>query len=59
MSHIAPSGKWDARYLGPVPHDTFCYAKCIFGGVPVCGLTHACITSLDVRVAFISLSFLL
>ncbi|KAI9449977.1 mitochondrial carrier protein, partial [Lactarius psammicola] len=32
MSHLAPSGKWDARHLGPVPHDTSYYAKCMLGG---------------------------
>ncbi|KAF8491629.1 mitochondrial carrier protein [Russula emetica] len=48
MSHLAPSGKWDARYLGPVPHDTSYYAKCMLGGVLACGLTHAGITPLDV-----------
>jgi len=48
MSHLSPSGKWDARYLGPVPHDTSYYAKCMFGGVLACGLTHAGITPLDV-----------
>jgi len=48
MSHLSPSGKWDARYLGPVPHDSSYYAKCMFGGVLACGLTHAGITPLDV-----------
>jgi len=48
MSHLAPSGKWDARLLGPVPHDTSYYAKCMFGGVLACGFTHAGITPLDV-----------
>ncbi|KAN0113846.1 mitochondrial carrier protein [Russula decolorans] len=48
MSHLAPSGKWDARHLGPVPHDTSYYAKCMLGGVLACGLTHAGITPLDV-----------
>ncbi|KDR80561.1 hypothetical protein GALMADRAFT_240871 [Galerina marginata CBS 339.88] len=40
--------KWDARYLGPVPHDASYYAKCMLGGVLACGLTHAGITPLDV-----------
>ncbi|KAF8967646.1 mitochondrial carrier protein [Flammula alnicola] len=40
--------KWDARYLGPVPHDTSYYAKCMLGGVLACGFTHAGITPLDV-----------
>jgi len=48
MSHLAPYGKWDARHLGPVPHDTSYYAKCMLGGVLACGLTHAGITPLDV-----------
>jgi len=44
----SPSGKWDARYLGPVPHDTSYYAKCMLGGILACGITHAGITPLDV-----------
>ncbi|KJA28117.1 hypothetical protein HYPSUDRAFT_34459 [Hypholoma sublateritium FD-334 SS-4] len=40
--------KWDARYLGPVVHDTSYYAKCMLGGVLACGITHAGITPLDV-----------
>ncbi|KII87241.1 hypothetical protein PLICRDRAFT_93038 [Plicaturopsis crispa FD-325 SS-3] len=48
MSHLAPSGKWDARYLGPVVHDSNYYAKCMLGGVLACGFTHAGITPLDV-----------
>ncbi|KIY52963.1 mitochondrial carrier [Fistulina hepatica ATCC 64428] len=44
----SPSGKWDARYQGPVPHDTSYYAKCMLGGVLACGFTHAGITPLDV-----------
>ena len=36
------------RYLGPVPHDSSYYAKCMLGGVLACGLTHAGITPLDV-----------
>ncbi|KAF5316496.1 hypothetical protein D9619_006362 [Psilocybe cf. subviscida] len=40
--------KWDARYLGPVPHDTSYYAKCMLGGALACGITHAGITPLDV-----------
>jgi len=42
------TGKWDARYLGPVPHDNSYYAKCMLGGVLACGITHAGITPLDV-----------
>ena len=37
-----------ARYLGPVPHDSSYYAKCMLGGVLACGVTHAGITPLDV-----------
>ncbi|KAI0342986.1 mitochondrial carrier protein [Trametopsis cervina] len=48
MAHLSPSGKWDARYLGPVPHDASYYAKCMFGGAVACGFTHAGITPLDV-----------
>lgn len=40
--------QWDARYLGPVPHDTSYYAKCMLGGILACGITHAGITPLDV-----------
>ncbi|KAF9005967.1 mitochondrial carrier domain-containing protein [Cyathus striatus] len=44
----SPVGKWDARYLGPVPHDLSYYSKCMLGGVLACGITHAGITPLDV-----------
>ncbi|KAK7445432.1 Cu/Pi carrier [Stygiomarasmius scandens] len=47
MSSPIP-GKWDARYLGPVPHDSSYYAKCMLGGILACGITHAGITPLDV-----------
>lgn len=40
--------KWDARFLGPVPHDMSYYAKSMLGGALACGLTHAGITPLDV-----------
>ena len=51
------------RYLGPVPHDTSYYAKCMLGGILACGVTHAGITPLDVakcnmQVLFFSLTFL-
>jgi len=46
MSHI--TSKWDARFTGPVPHDTMYYSKCMLGGALACGLTHAGITPLDV-----------
>jgi len=45
---VSPAGKWDARLLGPVPHDTSYYAKCMLGGAVACGFTHAGITPLDV-----------
>jgi len=48
MAHLMPAGKWDARYLGPVPHDSSYYAKGMLGGVLACGITHAGITPLDV-----------
>jgi len=49
MSNLVPNTKkWDARYLGPVPHDASYYAKCMLGGVLACGITHAGITPLDV-----------
>ncbi|KAF9234982.1 mitochondrial carrier domain-containing protein [Melanogaster broomeanus] len=48
MSHLAPAGKWDARYLGPVPHDASYYSKCMLGGILACGITHAGVTPLDV-----------
>jgi solute carrier family 25 phosphate transporter 3 len=44
----SPLKVWDARNLGPVPHDTSYYAKCMLGGALACGLTHAGITPLDV-----------
>ncbi|KAF7370745.1 Mitochondrial carrier protein [Mycena sanguinolenta] len=43
-----PLQKWDARFLGPVPHDMSYYSKCMLGGALACGLTHAGITPLDV-----------
>jgi len=48
MALVSPSGRWDARYLGPVPHDSSYYTKCLIGGVLACGFTHAGITPLDV-----------
>ncbi|KZT66161.1 mitochondrial carrier [Daedalea quercina L-15889] len=48
MDHLAPSGKWDARYLGPVPHDGKYYTNCIIAGILACGTTHAAMTPLDV-----------
>ncbi|KAJ7077889.1 mitochondrial carrier domain-containing protein [Mycena belliarum] len=41
-------GKWDARFVGPVPHDLSYYSKCMLGGALACGVTHAGITPLDV-----------
>jgi len=46
MSAVTP--KWDARFLGPVPHDISYYSKCMLGGAIACGVTHAGITPLDV-----------
>ncbi|CAK5273965.1 unnamed protein product [Mycena citricolor] len=40
--------KWDARNIGPVPHDLSYYSKCMLGGALACGATHAGITPLDV-----------
>ncbi|KAJ1555404.1 Cu/Pi carrier [Nowakowskiella sp. JEL0078] len=40
--------KWDARFAGPVPHDTNYYSKTVLGGILACGFTHAAITPLDV-----------
>jgi solute carrier family 25 phosphate transporter 3 len=49
MSAINPhTGKFDARYAGPVVHDASFYAKCMLGGALACGLTHAGITPVDV-----------
>ncbi|KIP07097.1 hypothetical protein PHLGIDRAFT_127874 [Phlebiopsis gigantea 11061_1 CR5-6] len=48
MANLVPTGKWDARFLGPVPHDTSYYAKCMLGGAIACGATHAGLTPLDV-----------
>jgi len=42
------SSKWDARFLGPVPHDASYYSKSMLGGALACGITHAGITPLDV-----------
>jgi len=39
-------------HLGLAPHDSSCYAKCMFGGVLACGLTHAGITPFE--IAFVS-----
>jgi len=43
-----PPKKWDSRYAGHVAHDSSYYAKCLFGGVLACGLTHALVTPMDV-----------
>jgi hypothetical protein len=45
-----------SRYLGPVPHDSSYYAKCMLGGVLACGITHAGITPLDVAKCNIQVS---
>jgi len=39
-------------HLGLAPHDSSCYAKCMFGGVLASGLTHAGITPFE--IAFVS-----
>ena len=46
------------RFLGPVPHDSSYYAKCMLGGVLACGVTHAGITPLDVAKCNIQVSLL-
>jgi len=46
-STVTPK-KWDSRTAGHVVHDKSYYAKCLFGGVLACGLTHALVTPLDV-----------
>jgi solute carrier family 25 phosphate transporter 3 len=40
--------KWNARYAGPIPHTSSYYAKCLFGGVLACGVTHTAVVPLDV-----------
>ncbi|KAF9557420.1 mitochondrial carrier protein [Agrocybe pediades] len=40
--------QWNARYVGPVPHDASYYAKSLFCGTLACGLTHAAMTPFDV-----------
>ena len=39
---------WNARWSHPIPHDNLYYAKCVFGGILSCGITHTAITPLDV-----------
>ncbi|KAI0699637.1 mitochondrial carrier protein [Cerioporus squamosus] len=52
MAHLTPSSvtnsTWNARYLGPVPHDAKYYMTCILAGGLSCGITHAGMTPLDV-----------
>ncbi|KAF7300209.1 Mitochondrial carrier protein [Mycena kentingensis (nom. inval.)] len=48
MATSVSGRSWDARYLGPVPHDNNYYAKCMIGGALACGLTHAGMTPVDV-----------
>ena len=42
------SGKWDARYSHPIPHDNTYYIKCCIAGILSCGTTHLAVTPLDV-----------
>eukprot|EP00933_Yihiella_yeosuensis_P054466 TRINITY_DN52925_c0_g1_i1.p1 TRINITY_DN52925_c0_g1~~TRINITY_DN52925_c0_g1_i1.p1 ORF type:complete len:334 (-),score=37.12 TRINITY_DN52925_c0_g1_i1:163-1164(-) len=42
------TNKWDARFTGPIPHDTSYYLKCLVAGALSCGITHTMITPLDV-----------
>ncbi|KAJ7461196.1 mitochondrial carrier domain-containing protein [Mycena latifolia] len=48
MTGLSPPPPWDARFLGPVPHDLNYYTKCMLGGVLACGVTHAAMTPVDV-----------
>ncbi|KAJ6453965.1 mitochondrial carrier protein [Mycena sanguinolenta] len=43
-----PGSHWDARFLGPVPHDASYYSKTMLAGAIACGLTHAGMTPVDV-----------
>lgn len=45
---LSSEKKWDSRMSHAIPHDTSYYAKCLFGGVLACGLTHMAVTPLDV-----------
>lgn len=40
--------QWNARYAGKIPHTNSYYAKCLFGGVLACGLTHTAVCPLDI-----------
>lgn len=49
------SDKWDSRFSSPIdrkphphPHNNVYYAKCMFGGILSCGLTHTAVVPLDV-----------
>lgn len=49
------NGKWDSKICSPITrikhpheHNLTYYAKCMFGGVLSCGITHTAITPLDV-----------
>mmetsp|Transcript_2161 Transcript_2161/g.4138 ORF Transcript_2161/g.4138 Transcript_2161/m.4138 type:complete len:312 (-) Transcript_2161:160-1095(-) len=39
---------WNARYSHSPPHTNDYYAKCAFGGILACGVTHTAVTPLDV-----------
>lgn len=48
MATAMTEKKWNSRWSHPIPHDDLYYAKCVFGGILSCGITHTAITPLDV-----------
>ena len=48
QSIMSSSPAWNSRYSHPIPHTNGYYAKCMFGGVLACGITHMAVTPLDV-----------
>lgn len=44
----AETKEWNSRYAGRIPHTNSYYAKCLFGGVLACGVTHTAVCPLDV-----------